>query len=102
MPRFAILASWFRLLAIFDCPSMASTCASQAASVKCTREDGRVRVTVDGEPTQSWVMDGDDLVLTLPGDAHEIRIETEIDPDTFPANCVYTFDEAITFRPTAR
>ena len=37
-------------------------------------------VTVDGEPTQSWVMDGDDLVLTLPGDAHEIRIETEIDP----------------------
>ena len=37
-------------------------------------------VTVDGEPTQSWVMDGDDLVLTLPGDAHEIGIETEIDP----------------------
>ncbi|MBO6527248.1 aminopeptidase N [Erythrobacter sp.] len=37
-------------------------------------------VTVDGEPSQSWVMDGDDLVLTLPGEAHEIGIETEIDP----------------------
>ncbi|WP_421993362.1 aminopeptidase N [Qipengyuania sp.] len=37
-------------------------------------------VMVDGEPSQSWVMDGDDLVLTLPGEAHEIGIETEIDP----------------------
>ncbi|MBY6127251.1 aminopeptidase N [Qipengyuania aquimaris] len=37
-------------------------------------------VKVDGEPTQSFVMDGDDLVLTLSDDAHEISIETEIDP----------------------
>ena len=37
-------------------------------------------VKVDGEPTSAFTMDGDDLVLTLPGDAHEIAIETEIDP----------------------
>ncbi|MBY6219221.1 aminopeptidase N [Qipengyuania aquimaris] len=37
-------------------------------------------IKVDGEPTQSFVMDGDDLVLTLSDDAHEISIETEIDP----------------------
>ena len=37
-------------------------------------------VTVDGEPTSAYTMDGDDMVLTLPGDAHEIAIETEIDP----------------------
>ncbi|MEX0342121.1 MAG: aminopeptidase N [Erythrobacter sp.] len=37
-------------------------------------------VTVDDEPTQSFVMDGDDLILTLPGEAHEIGIETEVDP----------------------
>ena len=37
-------------------------------------------VKVDGEPTSAFTMDGDDLLLTLPGDAHEIAIETEIDP----------------------
>ncbi|WP_370190436.1 aminopeptidase N [Qipengyuania sp.] len=37
-------------------------------------------VTVDGEPTQAFAMDGDDLLLTLSGEAHEIGIETEIDP----------------------
>ncbi|MBX7528331.1 aminopeptidase N [Qipengyuania vesicularis] len=37
-------------------------------------------VTVDGSPTQAYAMDGDDLILTLDGKAHEIGIETEIDP----------------------
>ncbi len=37
-------------------------------------------VKVDGQPTQSYVMDGDDLILTLPDGAHEIAIETEIQP----------------------
>ncbi len=37
-------------------------------------------VKVDGEPSLSWVMDGDDLILTLPGEAHEVEIETELDP----------------------
>ncbi|MXO97013.1 aminopeptidase N [Erythrobacter aquimaris] len=39
-------------------------------------------VKVDGEPTRAYTMDGDDLVLTLPGEAHEIAIETEIDPSS--------------------
>ncbi|MCA0903546.1 aminopeptidase N [Qipengyuania aquimaris] len=39
-------------------------------------------VKIDGEPTQAYTMDGDDLVLTLPGEAHEIAIETEIDPSS--------------------
>ncbi|MBX7533870.1 aminopeptidase N [Qipengyuania sp. 1XM1-15A] len=37
-------------------------------------------VTVDGTPTQAFAMDGDDLILTLDDNAHEIGIETEIDP----------------------
>jgi len=39
-----------------------------------------VSVKVDGEPSNSWTMDGDDLIVTLPGDAHEITVATEIDP----------------------
>ena len=37
-------------------------------------------VRVDGAPVNSWVMDGADLLLTLPGDAHTIAIDTAIDP----------------------
>lgn len=37
-------------------------------------------VKVDGEMSNSWTMDGDDLLVTLPGDAHEITVATEIDP----------------------
>ncbi|WP_120076343.1 aminopeptidase N [Aurantiacibacter odishensis] len=37
-------------------------------------------VKVDGEMSNSWTMDGDDLIVTLPGDAHEIAVATEIDP----------------------
>ena len=37
-------------------------------------------VKVDGEMSNSWTMDGDDLLVTLPGDAHEIAVTTEIDP----------------------
>ncbi len=39
-----------------------------------------VLVKVDGEQTDSWVLDQGDLLLTVPGDAHEIAITTEIDP----------------------
>lgn len=45
----------YRFQIVFLLFAMASTCASQAASVKCTREDGRVRVTVDGEPFTAYV-----------------------------------------------
>lgn len=37
-------------------------------------------VAVDGEPHTAWKMDGDDLVVDLPGDAHQVTIETTIDP----------------------
>ncbi len=37
-------------------------------------------VTVDGVPTNDWAMEGDDLVVTLPGAAHRIGVVTEIDP----------------------
>jgi aminopeptidase N len=36
-------------------------------------------VTVDGVPTNDWAMEGDDLVVTLPGAAHRIGVVTEID-----------------------
>ena len=39
-----------------------------------------ISVSIDGEPSNSWSMDGGDLLVTLPGEAHEIRIATEIDP----------------------
>ena len=39
-----------------------------------------ISVRVDGEGVDSWTMQGDDLLLTLPGDAHDIEITTEIDP----------------------
>ncbi len=37
-------------------------------------------VSVDGRATNAWHMDGDDLVIDLPGDAHEVSLETAIDP----------------------
>ena len=39
-----------------------------------------IEVTVDGEAINSWSMDGDDLMVTLPGDSHLIEVTTEIDP----------------------
>ena len=39
-----------------------------------------ISVRVDGEPSTSWSMDGDDLIVSLPGKAHEIVVATEIDP----------------------
>ena len=38
-------------------------------------------VKVDGKLHDGWVMDGPDLVITLPGDAHEVSVTTEIAPD---------------------
>jgi aminopeptidase N len=37
-------------------------------------------VTVDGAAVNDWRRDGPDLILTLPGEAHEVTIETEINP----------------------
>ena len=37
-------------------------------------------VTVDGQPANDWHMDGPDLIVSLPGEAHEIGVETLINP----------------------
>ncbi len=37
-------------------------------------------VTLDGQPTKDWRMDGDDLLIDLPGDTHHIEIETRLTP----------------------
>ena len=39
-----------------------------------------VGVWIDGALANSWTMDGDDLLITLPGEKHEVGIETEIEP----------------------
>jgi len=40
-----------------------------------------ISVAVDGKPISDWRMDGPDLIVTLPGDAHQVTIITEIEPD---------------------
>jgi aminopeptidase N len=37
-------------------------------------------VWIDGKPVETWTMDGSDLLIELPGDRHEIGIDTEIGP----------------------
>ena len=37
-------------------------------------------VAVDGTPSTQWRMEGSDLLIDLPGDGHEITIETRINP----------------------
>jgi aminopeptidase N len=39
-----------------------------------------LEVVVDGQAVNSWTRDGDDLVVPLSGDTHQIEIATEIDP----------------------
>jgi aminopeptidase N len=39
-----------------------------------------LEVLVDGQPINSWSMDGDDLMVPLPGDSHLLEVTTEIDP----------------------
>jgi len=38
------------------------------------------KVLVDGQPSNAWRMDGADLLVDLPGDAHEIAVATAINP----------------------
>ena len=37
-------------------------------------------VTVDGTAINNWRLDGHDLLIDLPGAAHEVAIETSINP----------------------
>jgi len=56
--------------------------AAQRASVVRLNGDGLqpAGVWVDGQQTDEWSMDGGDLLIELPGDRHEIGIDTEISP----------------------
>ena len=71
-----------------DCTRVRSTLTvvpnDRAAPSKTMRLDGDglvpTSVKVDGEPSQDFTMDGDDLILSLTPGAHEVCIETEIDP----------------------
>jgi aminopeptidase N len=38
-------------------------------------------VTVDGQAVNDWAMEGDDLIVPLPGAAHTIQITTSINPE---------------------
>jgi len=51
-------------------------------SVLRLRGDGiaATAVRVDGAATNAWRMDGDDLLVDLPGEAHEVAVETMINP----------------------
>ena len=37
-------------------------------------------VLIDGQPSNAWRIDGADLLIDLPGDSHELTIETAINP----------------------
>jgi len=39
-----------------------------------------LEVVVDGQAINSWSLDGDDLMVPLEGDTHQIEVTTEIDP----------------------
>jgi aminopeptidase N len=39
-----------------------------------------LEVLVDGQPINSWSMDGGDLMVPLPGESHLLEVTTEIDP----------------------
>jgi aminopeptidase N len=37
-------------------------------------------VLVDGQPTNAWRMDGEDLLVDLPDEAHEVSVATQLNP----------------------
>src|SRR4051794_11698367 len=39
-----------------------------------------IGVWVDGVVSDNWTMEGSDLLIPVPGDAHEIGIENEVNP----------------------
>ncbi len=56
--------------------------AAEATPVLHLNGDGLkpASVEVDGEAVNSWTLEEGNLKITLPGDAHEVEIVTEIDP----------------------
>ncbi|MEM7688521.1 MAG: aminopeptidase N [Pseudomonadota bacterium] len=56
---------------------------TEASQILRLNGDGltAARVSVDGAPSDDWVMEGADLLVTLQGEDHEVTIATEIAPD---------------------
>ena len=55
--------------------------AEASPSIRLNGDDVQLlSVKVDGEMVSDWSMDGDDLIVPLSGDAHELEIATQIDP----------------------
>jgi aminopeptidase N len=56
--------------------------AAEASQTLRLNGDGRrpLELIIDGHAVDSWVMEGDDLIMILPGKAHEVQIVTEVDP----------------------
>ena len=56
--------------------------AAEASATIRLNGDGlaALAVKVDGSAVKDWTMEGDDLVVPLPGDAHTIEVTTSIDP----------------------
>ena len=54
------------------------------SGVQCLRLNGdgiaALSVTVDGKSVNDWRMDGHDLLIDLPGEAHTIAVETQLNP----------------------
>ncbi|MDE2619887.1 MAG: aminopeptidase N [Sphingomonadales bacterium] len=58
--------------------------AGDGATTIRLRGDGLAlrSLAIDGTPSEAWRLDGDDLLVDLPGDAHDIIVETLIHPAT--------------------
>ncbi len=56
--------------------------AAMASPVLRLKGDGLTAQTVrvDGQITNAWRMDGEDLLIDLPGEAHEVAVDTVINP----------------------
>jgi len=56
--------------------------AAEADPVLRLNGDGiaPLAVLVDGEAVSSWTMDGSDLLVSLPGEAHRVEVTTSFDP----------------------
>ncbi|QPC98614.1 aminopeptidase N [Qipengyuania soli] len=58
-----------------------NTAAERTPTIRLNGDGLTVReLQCDGETCEGYMMDGDDLVVTLPGDNHALRIVTEISP----------------------
>src|SRR5688572_1653065 len=57
--------------------------AARASTIRLNGDGLKpLEVIVDGQAINSWSLDGDDLMVPLTGDTHQIEVTTEIDPSS--------------------